>query len=833
VRRFVRKHAFALTLVAVVLGLVFLPVLAGRIVSPNDVYLHYDPWASMVEGRAQNPLIHDPPLSYYTLAALLKRGGFFDWNPFVGGGIPGVGSVASAMLSPFALLPAQLLPLHLFYSGMVILKVLVSFWFAYLWLREERLGKRGAAVGATVVAASGPMVVWWLWQGTNATALYPALLYACARIVHGKSNRVGLLVLLALSFLLSGFPATVAYGAWTAAGYLAWGMVANLRFPWIEVRKSILAAGTALLIGAPVLAPFIGFLSRTGYLEARSEASSSIFYPWSHLRSFVQPYWLGDPVTRSWIGDSALGSMNNFVEATVYLGLLTLPLALLGVFKRRSRMKWFFVLLAAFLVAVMFGNGALASPFAALPGLKFSPMVRLRVVLPLAAAFLAGGGFVVLERFIRGRYSVAALRRFPLIVALGLAADLGLFAAWFTPQIPRGMATPPSSETVEFLKSRPGPFRVAPTFPYLMPNSSQLVGLEDIRAHWGAERSWRELLRRIDPGSVDVSTVATFNSLRMQLDDPLLAMLNVRYLIEPPKIDILRYLIQDRTEWIVRPETPFTIGSGESIEVPVAVDDSCQAIALPFSFRAEAGTKPWLTIEAMGRSGSVVWSRTLDAAEAARLEILHVPVPRGGDGVSTVVLESNGIWATTATGPGGTPAVGCVRFPLILSRSFRDGRVFENLGALPRFYPTWEAREMTPEQFLSDRAFDSGLSTAFHEVVPIDVARLSSVSADRRRASVTVMPFDRGRQRVTTESSVPFLLVSSEKVTPELEATLDGEPARVHTVNTMFAALLVPEGRHELVIERRIGRGWWAWSFAGLLLFIVLAIDDRRKIARP
>jgi hypothetical protein len=829
VRRHLKKHAFALTLLAIVVGLVFLPAVVGRVVSPNDVYLHYDPWASVREGRAQNPLVHDPPLSYYTLAAMMKRGGHLDWNPFVGGGIPGVGSVASAMLSPFALLPALLLPLPFFFSGMLLGKVLVAFWFAYLWLREERLGKRGAALGATVVAAAGPYAVWWLWQGTNATALYPALLYACARIVRGKPNRFVFLALLALAFLLSGFPATVAYGAYLAVAYVAWGAVRHLVFPWREVRRALLAGVVALLIAAPVLDPFLGFLGRTGYLEIRADASSSHFFPWAHLRSFVQPYWLGDPVTRSWIGDSSLGPLNNFVETTVYVGLLTIPLALAGLFLVRARMRWFFVVVLVALIGMMFGEGSLAAPLADLPGFKFSPMVRLRVLLPIGAGFLAGCGLVVLDRATRRRFPGSLTARVPALVALGLAADLGLFAAWFTPQIPWRLATPPASETIDFLRAEPGVFRVAPTFPYLMPNSAQMAGIEDIRAHWGAERDWRDLLRRLDPGSVDVTTVSTFNSLRMRLDDPLLGMLNVRYLVEPPKIDIIRYLIQDRTEWAEPPELRVAIGSGDRVEIGTDPGAGCQAVAVAMSYRGRAGSDPWMEVTTLGAGGETTWRRRFDADEASLLPILHVPAAVDGVRTASVAVESNGIWAALSGDSTGRPSSGCVRFPLVLARSFRDGRVFENLDALPRAWAVWETASATREEFLEDPRIEPASVATFHGPVPLDVAGLSEVPTDERRVGIGIGALENARRRVDVEAPVAFLLVSSEKVTPELEILVDGTPARVLTVNSMFAAVLVPAGSREVEFVWKIGRGWWAWSVAGLVLLVAGGFSDRRS----
>jgi hypothetical protein len=212
-------------------------------------------------------------------------------------------------------------------------------------------------------------------------------------------------------------------------------------------------------------------------------------------------------------------------------------------------------------------------------------------------------------------------------IALALAADLALFASWFHPYVPRDVATLPQSRTIDYLRAQERPFRIAPTFLYLMPNSAQLVRLEDIRAHWGAERAYRRLLQRIDPESVDRSTVITFNSLRMDLDDPALSLLNARYLLEPPSIDILRYLIQDRTEWIVKPAAPLPLRSGDSFERDFKLDKAgVWAIAIPFDFVSSAGEKPGLDVRMVAiENGEVVFEASYTAAELARMPVLHLP----------------------------------------------------------------------------------------------------------------------------------------------------------------------------------------------------------------
>jgi len=61
--------------------------------------------------EAQNPLLNDAAASWYGRWALLKSDpAAFHWSRYVGGGVPGLGSVASAVISPVILIPVLLVP---------------------------------------------------------------------------------------------------------------------------------------------------------------------------------------------------------------------------------------------------------------------------------------------------------------------------------------------------------------------------------------------------------------------------------------------------------------------------------------------------------------------------------------------------------------------------------------------------------------------------------------------------------------------------------------------------------------------------------------------------
>ncbi|HUO83616.1 MAG TPA: hypothetical protein VM534_00745, partial [Thermoanaerobaculia bacterium] len=433
----------------------------GRVVSPNDVYQHYDPWTES-SAMAQNAVIHDPPLAYMPIAAMMKRApDSFHWNRWLASGIPGWGSAASALLTPFALIPA-LLPLALFYSTMIILKFLFAYLMSYLWLREERFGKSRAAVGALVGAAAGPMFVLWLWQSTNATVLYPAVLFAIARMFNGKRNSVVLLSLLGICFLLSGYPASIVFAVWLALFYGLVQCVRTRRLPVRELGRAALAIVLALAITAPVLAPFLSFLDRTGYLEWRVDMSQFSFTP-GHLAGLVDAEYLGNPAKGIWRADRSLGALDNYIELTIWVGPVILFLALASLLDRRARgrvLGWFaFGALIMLIMVGLLDSGWIRD----LPGLRFSPMTRLRVLLPWPFAFLAASGLRALSVVIvRG-----TARRYLALIVATIAALLSIeyarVAGSFYPYLPIGESEVSSRPSIETLQFDGTPFRVAPT----------------------------------------------------------------------------------------------------------------------------------------------------------------------------------------------------------------------------------------------------------------------------------------------------------------------------------------------------------------------------------
>ncbi|HUF17190.1 MAG TPA: hypothetical protein VMS12_04005, partial [Thermoanaerobaculia bacterium] len=791
----------------------------------------------------QNGTLNDIATSYLTLMNMVRADpGSFHWNRYVAAGIPGFGSAGAAVLSPFVFVPVVLLPFWLFCTGILLLKINLPFFFGYLWLREERLGKIPAAAGAIALSGSGIYAVWWLWPSSNAIALYPALLLLVARLMHGKRISIALSGLLAVSFALSGYVATIAYGAWMALLYSIFLALQQRSLPRRQLAKTLAGAGIGALIASPFILPFIGFLRRTGYLAGRENVSSEIFYPIEHLAAFLDPYRLGNPVANLWYGDVRLGSSNNFVEATIFVGIMPLLLIVPALFHRRGRSRFFWLAFGLIVLGGMFGTPVIKSLLDGLPGLQYSPLPRLRFLLPVSVAYLAACGIAMLMRAlsIRSfRYSRPFARLAGVASALAIGIPLAFFAASFYPYVNPALAKLPSSPTVDFLQSQQQPFRIAPFFTYLLPNSSEYYGLEDIRSHFSSEDRYRRILQRVDPGSFGSSgTVITFNSLNFDVRDPFVSFLNVRYLVEQPSIDILRWEVEKDAipvgplagEIEVLPgevlHRDFDVPEASGIELAIAgIDAKTADGALVISLRRPGESEP-------------VYERRL-AGEDLRMSKLNLPllgIASAGERLQIEVV-SRGVRARFL---GSEPIAGqdslFLRFttsPLILVREAADGRVFENLNVLPRYYPVWDTRTLEFEALLADEAFNPAIEAVLTTAPSETVRQMASISPEARRAAVRILSYTPGADEIETTSGVPFLLASSEKLTPELRVLVDGAEVEPLEINGMFAGVPVSAGTHRVIFERRIGRGWWMPAMiGGMLLGVAAGWEWRKRMTR-
>ena len=374
---------------------------------------------------------------------------------------------------------------------------------------------------------------------------------------------------------------------------------------------------------------------------------------------------------------------------------------------------------------------------------------------------------------------------------------------------------------IDFLHAQPQPFRVAPFFLYLWPNTSEMFRIEDIRAHFSSEAKYRRMLQRIDPSSWSgTSTVIQFNSLHFNFDDPFISLLGVRYLIEQNDIDIIKWSVFKNTKSAVTElsDAPFVLQPGVVAQRTVRVDqEPFYAIELPVTIESTTGHDPRLLVQLL-RFGGVAWERAFTPADCAAMGKVYIPLrpyARLGESVE-LRLQSVGVRARFLKGAAdaGESQIfyGRVETPIVFDRQLPDGRLFLNVAEVPRFRVARHVVKMTDDALLAHRDIDFNETTAITDGSPLP---------SRGDASIHVT-----HQRLRTESSSPFFLASSEKLTPELRITIDGREARAIQINTLFAGVEVPAGVHRVAFERRIGRGWWWATIVGSIAFAAIAIIE-------
>lgn len=799
------KSAFPL--LTYLLVFLFPMLFMGKILSANDIYRHYDPWRSDEPTVAQNPTLHDPALAWLPIIEMARDDpSTFHWNPYLASGIPGWGSAASALTTPL-LLPLFVLPGLFFYVGMVLIKLLSSWFFAKGWLCEEGFGPGAAGVGALVVAAAGPAASSWLWQSSNATVLYPALLWAIARAFNGKRTSIVLLSLLAFSFAVSGYPATIIFGLWLGIVACVLGLVRGGRIRLAELARFAGAGFIGAALAAPFVAPFIRFVRESGYLERREEFAVQLSFPFSHIRGLIDHAYLGSPASRDWRGLEQMGPANNPAETTIFLGFLVVLLALWA-FRRLTTRRFGWGIVALVALWLMFGLPG-SELFRGVPGIEYSPMTRLRLILAVPFGFLAAAGFEALP-------SRTAWLRW--LLAGAVAIELALFAGGFYGWLEPDDARIPAVESVALLKSD-SPSRVLPLFDWLQPNAAQLYGVEDIRSQWSSEERYREILAAIDPSSAGEGTVIRFNALTTDLEHPLLDMLGVEWIVEPPAIEIVRWKVEER---LTRPQASgarITLEEGESIGTPLSIGRDVEALALKLAPESGAG-EVVITFDEMELA-----TRSFDDLRGG--QDLFVAVPRelrGASGSLEVRVGSGAISAPLDVSDG--LLVGQSRSSLVHDRTTAEGRFYRRMGALPRFWPVHRLDDRPLSEVLVDRSFD-------YEDVAQVTGPVETIEAGSR-ARVRIGEWTPSRSVVTTSSEGRFLLASSEKLDPDLEIIVDGQRAKPLRINGVFAGVIVEPGEHEVVFERRLGRGFWPFAFVALATLAIIAaysFGRRRRVA--
>ncbi len=361
------------------------------------------------------------------------------WDPYVAAGQSTAADVLMQMFFPPTMLLRLLLPEVLGFNLWVGLPFPLAAFGIYLVARRH-LSRQGAAVAAIVFAVSGPVVSTGNFLNLSwSVAALPWVLWATGRVVsHPASRTFVVLAGLVAAQILSSEPVSmaatmalaVAYGAWCLVDE-AGGLGASLRAMAVVVAAMV--AGVAL--SAIQLAPLLHAVARS----SRGGGDAELF--WSvHPVSLVEtvaPFLFGDYL--QWFSGSfpwmrAFGGGREPFFFSVYCGVVTFALALVGLCAARRRWAVFWGITGLVALALAFGGNA---PF--YPALQqvvplmrsFRYPTKYLVFAVLGLAMLAGYGWQAIALAAARREPLAWRAKLPAIALAVLLAIVG-YAATLT-----------------------------------------------------------------------------------------------------------------------------------------------------------------------------------------------------------------------------------------------------------------------------------------------------------------------------------------------------------------------------------------------------------------
>jgi hypothetical protein len=507
------------------------------------------------------------------------------WNPFMLCGDILAGGMQAAPYDPLNLV-GLLLPLDLSLTFEASMTFFLAALFAFAFARAQGIRDDSALFAAAGFMLSSAMAFTIGWAPhTRSWSLLPLVLFAVSRVV--REHRAGLLTLALTLLVLAGHPETMLH---VVAIGIAWGVFEVVRVRRAALRAIALACAAGvltLLVTAIFLLPFVEAVKQTQEWAGRTlEGSEPPHVLWKLIAhraatSFL-PWWGGS----SW----KFNLFEIWDTGAARVGSIIFALALAGIFAtwRRGATKFFAVLLL-----VCLGAAFDAPPFAQL--LHYIPLFNIAVnsrlafggalaasllaafavdAWPRRAALVIGVATIVLaiatgfaipiqlqlrqnERYL---LEMVATELVPLVVLIFLmrrprtaAAFTIVFALMLLQRVNEDGQIYPAMARNTFFPRLPvldgmrggEPFRMTGVEDALVPNSSAVYHLDDVR---GYEAMTFSRLAQTFPLWCAPQNVF-FNRVD-DLSKPFLSLLGVRYALTdigktPP--DGWRIALDDRT----------------------------------------------------------------------------------------------------------------------------------------------------------------------------------------------------------------------------------------------------------------------------------------------
>lgn len=344
------------------------------------------------------------------------------WNPSVAFGQSVIGDPSLQLLFPFTILPRAFLPDPIGLNVAVALAYPVAAVGAYLWLRR-RMTPGAASLGATLFVASGPfLAMGYMLNLSWSTALIPWTLWGTDAVVaRPDRRRVAGLALLFAVLALAGEPLVLAVTAAIAVLSAATGSATIGDFSWRATIRSTSAVVVAGALGALVAGAQLLIAVDQSTRSLRSDGSLSDDYrpQWFVIADMVVPNLFGSTLSSSDLWGHwfyAIHGWNEPVLLSLYCGAGAVILALVGVTSGRHT-RWAVLLGVIVVLATLLSLGMTTPLY---PALKQLPVFSAsRIPLKFMAFVVLGLAGLAAEGWDALRRPLAAFGRWRHLLALG------------------------------------------------------------------------------------------------------------------------------------------------------------------------------------------------------------------------------------------------------------------------------------------------------------------------------------------------------------------------------------------------------------------------------
>jgi hypothetical protein len=777
------RHGAALLFLAVAVGACFPAALSPRwVFFARDIHGYWYPMVS-------------------TFLRAVGEGGLPTWDQYEAYGLPLWADPGAQVAYPPTWLNLVLLP-HTVYKLILLGHVLAGGIGTYALARRWRMGALPAAAAGVTFACSGPLLsTGSLIHHLCGAAWIPWALWAFDGVLERGSRRaVGILALVLGAQALAGAAEACAMSG--LAGLVRWAMLARGHLGPAVRRLPLLAAATGVagLLAAVQWLPTVAIVHGTNRISFAAEAKLG----WS-----VHPYTVVDVLVPRLFSEMSMGAGPRDVLyagrepflASLYLGVATLPLALLGLRSDRPQRGWVVAALGLFAALSLGSHFPPARMVLALPPLSlFRYPSKYMVAAALFWALLAGLGVEVWWRAwgerLRAYGRTVGLAVAGLTVALASAAQLVTMKPLLL--LDAFQVEEPWRAWMTVLASRK-----LGTAAAWLGLAAALLLLRAFRPEWSrASGALMAVVVAADLTTANRSVNPLAPAELLAHRPPLLASLrggdDTRLLSVGDARRFNQDLARGPAGW--EPDWRWTLGMVEMVVPP-------------------SGTR-W------GLRGS--YDGDFTGLASPRLPFMGVLVRQtDATPLGVRLLQLGNVGWVIDQRPEGFPLLAEVtRAASVFSRPLRLLRVPD---PLPPCYVVG-ASTLEPDDEAAIRRIAVPEFDPRAEVVLAEGPPLGPAPAFRGTAAYRLR--HASRLLIETDTNGPGVLVLSEAYDPGWRATVDGAPVAVLRANVLFRGVRLPPGRHLVEMTYRPRAIAWGLAAAGLgLVLVVFLVRPRAALS--